>query len=155
MKYVIVALVALSLTGCAREITIENQEGHVSSIGPIELDEAANVIVHYTLRDPEGDDQDIRVDVCSAPDEDCGIAVEGLGGDSTTRLPTVPAATDVPHEFRWAQRCGRWQGQDLVESKLDRSYVVGITVTNSPTGTVYSEPFTLNALGATAGDCAE
>lgn len=155
MKYVIAVMLALSLTGCAREITIENEDAYVSSVGPLALDEMQNVVVHYTLRDPEGDDQNVQITVCEAPDQQCGVAVEGLGGDPTTRVPTIPADTDVPHEFRWSPWCGRWQGENRLDSNPDEEYVVGITIRTGSSDTVYSEPFTLSALGTTGGDCAE
>jgi hypothetical protein len=145
----------VALSGCVRDIEIENQEARVTSIGPIDLDTAGNVIINYTLQDPEGDDQDVQVQICTAADQNCGTAVEGRGGDPTTRVPTIPAGTDVPHEFRWAPWCGRWEGTEQTDSDPDTEYVAGIFVLGTSTTPLYSEPFTLADLGATDGDCAE
>ncbi len=156
MRYAIAALLfALVATGCVREIDIENRDARITSIGPLGLDDADNVIVQYTIRDPEGDDQDLQIEICTAPGEQCGFAAEGIGGDPTSRVPTVPAGTDVTHEFRWAPWCDRWRGTERIPSEPDQEYVVGITVLTGSASPVYSEPFTLTDLGTTGGDCPE
>lgn len=149
---ILIALAAV--TGCAREIDIENQDASVTSIGPIDLNSAGNVVVPFTVRDHEGDDQTVLVQICDAPDEGCGTAVVAPGSDPLDRLPTVPRRTDVLHEFRWDVWCGRWFGQELEPSDLDSEYVVRIEVITGEAEPVYSEPFSLSGLGATEeGSC--
>lgn len=150
-----ILLVVLVLgAGCVRDIEVENQEAIITSVGPLEIDARSNVVVLYTIRDAEGDDEDVRVEICEAPEDDCGTAVEGLGGDPTQRVPTVPQGTDVLHEFRWNPWCGRYVGTDRVTTELATEYVAAVRVLRSETPPVVSSPFTLEGLGVVeARDC--
>ena len=140
--------VLVATTGCVRVIEIENQDAHVTSVGTVEFDGRFNVVIEYTILDPEGDDQDVRIDVCEGADRDCGVAIAGLGGDPTTRLPTVPEGTDVLHEFRWNPWCGRYVATDLVETDTTTEYVASVRIVGTESDPLFSNPFTLEGLGA-------
>ena len=152
--YVCLLGMIAAATGCVREIDTLDEPAEVTSVGPIATDDADNVVVSYTLRDFEGDDQTVRVEVCTVDGEECGPAVQAPGGDPTTRVPTVPENTDVLHTFHWNPWCGRYVETDLVGSEIDAQYIVSIEVLGTETGPVTSEPFTLESVGlVSAGDC--
>lgn len=146
-------ILAFALTGCVREIDIENQPATITSVGALSLDDRANVVVPYTLRDLEGDDQIVAIDICDGPDDTCGIAEEATGSTPLDRVPTVPKDSDVLHEFVWQPWCGRWVDQQLETLDVDDEFVVRVTVLPSNDDPVYSEPTSLTALGADVGSC--
>ncbi len=146
-------LAVASLAGCVREVEIENQPAEVTSVGALSVDANQNVIIGFSIRDFEGDDQLISVDICDAPGDNCGVAEVAVGGDPLDRVPAVPKNTDVFHEFRWAAWCGRWLDQELVPSAPDDEFVVAVSVLPSMSDPVYSEPSSLAALGAVDGAC--
>lgn len=144
----------VAATGCVRDVETLDEPAVVTSIGPITTGADGNVVVSYTLRDFEGDDQTVRIEICDADGEDCGPAVQAPGGDPTTRVPTIPENTDVLHTFHWNPWCGRYVGADLTASQIDAEYIVSIEVADTETGPVTSEPFTLESVGLlNAGDC--
>lgn len=154
MKVWIIGLAVLATTvGCVRQIDIENQPASVTSVGPVSLDERQNVLVPFTVRDIEGDDQVVVVDVCDAPNDNCGAASIALGSDPLNRITTVPRDTDVLHEFRWQPWCGRWLDETLEPVGLDDEFVIAVTVLSSESDPVYSEPSSLAAMGAEESDC--
>ena len=146
--------ILLACTACAQEIDIENQDATITSIGPLSSAASGSIVVPFTLRDREGDDQTVAVTICMAPGEDCGAAAEANGGDPMHRLPTVPKQSDVPHEFRWDTACGRWIDGELEPAVLDTEYVIGLRVVSGDPEPVYSDPFSLAELGvAEVGEC--
>lgn len=145
-------LLVLALTSCVREVDIENARGEITSIGALAMDDAHNVVIPFTVRDLEGDDQAVAVDICDAPGDNCGVAFHG-GGDPLDRLPTIPKNSDVLHEFHWAAGCGRYLDDGFVPQALDDEFVVALYVLPSDGDAVYSEPTSLAALGAAEISC--
>ncbi len=144
MKYFLLILAVLALS-CSETIDVPDTPVEVTSIGPIEL-AASNVVVNYTLKDFEGDDAEITVEICDGAS--CGVAFEGSGSDGTLRVPTVPRDTDVPHVFTWDIGCGLWLNDERVGVDIAAEYTVVIT----PFGgePFESEVFVLEELGATS-----
>lgn len=144
MKYFLLILVVFALS-CSETINVPDQPVEVTSVGPIELS-TANVLVHYTLKDFEGDDAEITVEICEG--SSCGVAFEGAGSDGTLRVPTVPRDTDVPHIFSWDIGCGLWRNDERVGVDITAEYTVVVT----PLGgePFESEAFILEDLGATS-----
>jgi hypothetical protein len=135
---------ALLGLGCGDQpLETQNRKAHVTSVGPVEPNERF-VEIQYTLRDREGDDQRVDVQICPADQVPggCLAPVQGLGGDGTNRLPTVPEATDVPHRFSWRAGCGLVDGNQCQSADLQTSYVARIKVTGTNRSET-SEPFTL------------
>ena len=114
----------------------------------------SEVDVEYSLRELEGDDTDVLVQVCDASDV-CGAAWQGPGRDGTSRVTTVPFDTDVPHIFRWNPSCGRVVGSGLESVGLDDSLRFRVQVVDSASG-LDSATFTLREMGfLTLADCTE
>lgn len=143
-------LVSLA-TSCVREVTIENARAEVTSVGPL-ADSDGNVLIYFTLRDLEGDDQAVGVDICDAPGVRCGVAFLA-GGDALDRLPTIPKDSDVLHETHWHPGCGRYIDDDFVAQSPADDFVVAVYTLPSDGDAVYSEPTSLAALGVTANPC--
>lgn len=122
-----IALLASSvgISACGEpNVSQYNRPPNLTSIGPISFD-GNSVLVEYTLRDREGDDQSIEVDVCErSPDSPdvCGTPAEGAASDGRNFLPTVPRGEDVEHRFAWNVGCGRVWGGSCLETELDASY---------------------------------
>lgn len=160
MKYSIwiTAATACMAMGCETTIDVDNVPTRVTSVGPIEasslvqIDDQSTafsqVRIGYTLRDFEGDDASIEIEICEeADDSNCGAPFRGYGGDGVTRLPTIPFDTDVPHYFEWEVGCGRLVGTELVETEPTVSYVALIRVAGSGEQPVRSPAFRLEDLG--------
>jgi hypothetical protein len=115
------------------------------------------VSIPYLIVDREGDDQNIRVEICLWNGEsagECGVAAADLGGDGTTFVPTSPAGQCVLHVFNWDVGCGRFTGvadggeaPQRATVEVDRELVARISVVGSDETPSRSEPFTLKALG--------
>lgn len=144
--------------GCETTIDVANLETQVTSVGPIEasslvqLDDDtqgfSQVRIGYSLRDYEGDDASIQVEICEVgEDSNCGIPFRGFGGDGLSRLPTIPVDTDVPHIYEWAPGCGRIVGLERVETSLDISYFARISIAGGEGEPVESPEFLLSDLG--------
>lgn len=112
------------LSACSTSIDVGDTPAQVTQIGPVEL-VGTELRIHYALRDYEGDDAQIVVEVCE--EDVCGVAFEGTGSDGTQRVPTVLADTDVPHVFVWNLGCGILVGTELVAVDAEAEYVVRIT----------------------------
>ncbi|MEZ4460190.1 MAG: hypothetical protein R3E66_10785 [bacterium] len=142
--------------GCDETIDVDNSPAQVTAVGGITSvgSPPTAVDVEYTLRDLEGDDTDVLVQICDESDV-CGAAWQSAGGDGTARVTTVPFDTDVPHIFRWNPSCGRVVGSSVQASGLDDSLRFRIQVAES-TSSLESVPFTLRELGfAALADCTE
>lgn len=130
---VFVAICLIGIAGCGENEPASqyDQPASLTSIGPVTFD-GQSVVVDYTLRDPDGDEQDIDVGVCrddgDLPDGRCPTPVEGALSDGTSSLPTNPAGEDVTHRFAWNVGCGRFRPSQnqCLETKVDRSYVFRI-----------------------------
>ncbi|MBA2663244.1 MAG: hypothetical protein H0U74_13205 [Bradymonadaceae bacterium] len=124
-------ILALVLTpGCADRVEVGNLTAEITAIGPIAIDDDGRLAIAYALRDDEGDDQDVIIEICEAPGERCGEPDPrgNHGGHTTTNLPTRPARTDVGHVFRWDLGCGRVIDNSTVAFELGRPYRVRITI---------------------------
>lgn len=142
-----VALLAgLLFAGCGPgDVEQYNHPARITSLGPVEFQENS-LLIDYTLFDREGDDQALQVGVCTKNVDrgvDCPIPVGGVGGDGRDRLPTVPEGSDVPHRLSWNLGCGLVDGNSCVETDLDQSYVVHMSLEGRDR-TVSSAPFTLS-----------
>lgn len=145
----LVALLAIGIAGCGGDTPEQfNQSPSITSIGPLNFD-GTSLVVNYTLRDAEGDDQSVYVGVCALdepsdePSESlCPQPVEGAPSDGRTSLPTVPKGEDVSHQFAWNVGCGRIGSGTCQATDLDQNYVVRIRL-DGTNETVVSESFTL------------
>ena len=143
-----------SVLGCIREVDIENRDAEVTSVGPLApTDTTEAVVVTFTIRDFEGDDQNVSIQICDGPDDNCGTAAEAAGGDPLSRVTAVPRDTDVEHEFHWDASCGRWVGGELEAMGADQEFVVAVSLLPSQSEPVYSAPTTLAELGVSEGSC--
>jgi len=143
----ILALLACGMVACGGSPASQfNRSASLTSIGPLRL-EGSSLIVDYTLRDAEGDDQTIRVGVCEgerAPAEPCPEPVEGAPSDGRSSLPTVPRDEDVSHQFAWNLGCGRVADGRCLATDPQQSYLVRIRLVDDESDqTVVSEAFSL------------
>lgn len=121
-----------------------NFDASVTSVGPVTNGERA-VMVDYALRDHEGDDQTVDVDICESTDgepEACGDAVQGIGGDGTETVPTVPRGDSVTHRFAWAAGCGRVVDGSCTETDVSTTYVARVSLEDVDDAAT-SAPFSL------------
>lgn len=136
---------AVVAAGCGGDAPSQfNRSPSITSIGPLRYD-GTNLVVEYTLRDAEGDDQSVSVGICEQmPPSDgiCPLPVEGAPSDGLSSLPTVPKGEDVPHQFAWNIGCGRIDSGSCKATKLDQTYVVRIRL-NGTDQAVVSESFAL------------
>lgn len=139
-----VALIA----GCGEQIEVPNQPAVVAVTG-VELTAAQLVDVRYTLADAEGDDQELRVQICESPGlTRCATPFQGQGSDGASFVNTAPRGEVVQHIFRWDIGCGRLGESGTIASELERPYVARVAVEGGEL--VDSEQFTLSGLGVTA-----
>lgn len=159
MKIRICLIAALFLiVGCEETIEVGNLDAEVTTIGPIEasgfvqFDEEtqgfSQVRIRYTLRDYEGDDVAVSVEVCEedAPDT-CGAPFRGYGGDGVSRVPTAPFDSDVPHVFEWIAGCGRIVGDSVEPTDIEASYIARVRVRGTSGAPIVSQPFRLGDMG--------
>ena len=128
-----------------------NNPAEITAVGPVSFD-GTEVLIDYTLRDQEGDDQSLSVEICAGDESSqktCPTPVQGTGGDGIDLVPTVPRATDAEHRFAWAVGCGRVDGDSCVDSKTNTEYTVRLSVDGTDEQ-ASSEPFTLEDLSADA-----
>jgi hypothetical protein len=116
-----------------------------------------SAVIPYLLRDPEGDDQSIKVELCQWDGQEasqCGVAVQGRGGDGSNFVPTTPAGACILHVFYWDVGCGRFVGTDnggspsraMIES-VDQQLVARVSVVGSDEAPMQTEPFSLEEIG--------
>lgn len=135
---------------CDEAIDIDNLDAQITSVGAVRAAGATEVDVDYTIRDYEGDDVNVIVEICD--DTECGVAWQGDGADGTYRVTTTPFDSDVPHVFRWLVRCGR-VGAPQVDATTPVFFRLHVEGTES---TLDSQPFLLQGLGVSATiDCPE
>jgi hypothetical protein len=107
--------------------------------------------IPYVIQDPEGDDQEIQVQVCSWDDGtlvDCGFPVQGSGGDGTSNIPTTPAGACVLHVFHWNVACGRFlEDSSREHTDVEDEIVVRMQLADDDDNWTTSEPFTLGDEG--------
>ena len=129
------------LTACTTTIDVADTPPEITRIGPLSV-QGDRLLVEYAIRDLEGDDAEILVEVCAT---ECGTAFEGLNSDGTQRVTTAPFDTDVPHVFVWDLNCGSLVGTDVVAVAAETEYLIRIT----PVGgdSVESSTFRLSDLG--------
>lgn len=169
-------MLAAGALGCDETIEIGNEPAVVTVVGPVRGEAPGfepsssppsdgRVFVGYALRDTEFDDVDIVVTVCACAeqsgDEDectreaCGFAIQGQGGDGTSRLPTLPPWAELDHAqhtFVWNAAAGRVSEDGVLASTATTRYVVGIAVQGDADDPLFSTPFNLEALGVTLDD---
>lgn len=135
--------------GCGEIIEVDDRPAQVTgaeaALGVEVSGELRFVDVVYTLRDYEGDDVDLNVQVCDAGGR-CGAAWQAPGGDGTYRVPTEPFDTDVPHVFRWDVGCGRAVGASVEGVGLTDELRLKIGVVGSDSS-AETPVFTLETLG--------
>ncbi len=142
------ALILALVAGCGEQIEVPNQPAVVAVTG-LELTAAQLVDVRYTLSDAEGDDQELRVQICEAPGlTRCATPFQGQGSDGASFVNTAPRGEVVQHIFRWDIGCGRLGESGTIASELERPYVARVAVEGGEF--VDSEQFTLAGLGVVA-----
>lgn len=148
-----IIILLLGLSGCSETIDIDNAEAQITSVGALDMVTESGVPryldVAYSVRDFEGDDVDIVVEVCDADGTSCGVAWQGPGGDGTFRVITEPYDTDVAHVFRWDVACGLVIADARADADLSKSSVFRISIQGADRH-LDSMPFALSDLGFTA-----
>lgn len=149
MKWVLLATCVGTLAACQTAVDVENTVGQVTSVSNVRVVDVSGlaefVEVDYTVRDREGDDLDVLVEVCDAMDV-CGVAWQAPGADGTYRVTTEPFDTDVPHVFRWDTGCGRVLNGASEVVALNDALTLRISVEGGETS-MASPAFTLEQLG--------
>lgn len=159
-----VAATAFCSTGCGEGIDVPNAAAEVSQVGDPDGDDAtdiervdASLSIPYLIRDREGDDQRLLVEICTLTAEGidrCGVAVQGPGGDGANFVPTTPAGTNLLHVFHWNVGCGRFVNTQRVQAAPDEPLVAQISVVDSDAEPARSAQFTLDEVGFDAlPDC--
>jgi len=147
------ALLLLLFTAgaCADSLEPGNLDATVTAVGPIALDAQNRILITYALRDLEGDDQNITLEICEKYATKCGTPnPKGKNSGSLKSLPTLPAHTDVTHTFSVDTACGRIVDNITVAFNLTTPYIVRIQVKGSD-NFLTSPEFTLGSdLGLTA-----
>lgn len=138
--------------GCGETIEVDDRPAQVTGVDAALAVELAGqpqfVEVTYTLRDYEGDDIDLEVEVCDASNT-CGVAWQAPGADGTYRLPTEPFDTDVTHVFRWDVGCGRVLGGAVEGVNLTDELRLKISVLDGESS-AETPVFSLETLGFVA-----
>lgn len=153
MRTVWITMLVCGVAACSETIDIDNADARITSVGALDVVNADGaprfVDVNYSVRDFEGDDVDVIVEVCQADGSDCGVAWQGAGADGTFRVITQPYDTDVPHVFRWDVGCGLVIGEARTDADPAASLIFRISV--AETGIALdSMPFSLSDLGFAA-----
>ena len=129
---------------CGADRVIENQDATLIALDtPLWNEEQQSVDLLYTLRDEEGDDQKIRVEVCHDDGTQCGFPIEGRGSDGTIHIPTMRFSQDTQHLFRWDIGCGRIVGDQIQETSLSQDYQIRILIRGTGS-TLQTETFRLD-----------
>lgn len=141
----------LLATACGDSLEQGNLEANITAVGPIALDAQNRIFITYALRDLEGDDQDITLEICEKDAQKCGTPnPKGKNSGSLKHLPTLPANTDVTHTFSFDTACGRIVDDKTVPFTLNTPYIVRVQI-NDTEKSLTSPEFTLTAdLGLTA-----
>ena len=155
-----VAGVGLAGLGCGEEIRVPNRPPELLcaadpicvTLAPSEDGDA--VSIGYQIRDIDGDDQQVTVEICEAgggdgggvAEDSCGFAIRG-GGDGGEWVPTDPHGGVAAHVFRWRFGCGRIlpTGQRAVPT-LQEPLVARVTLPGTAEARI-SETFSLEDLG--------
>lgn len=149
MKWALLAMCVGALAACQTAVDVENTTAQVTSVSDVRVVALAGIAqyveVDYTLRDREGDDVDVIVEVCDASDV-CGVAWQAPGADGTYRVTTEPFDTDVPHVFRWDAGCGRVLDGASAALALGDELTLRVSVEGSDEG-LSSPVFALERLG--------
>jgi hypothetical protein len=148
-----ITVLLLGLCGCSETIDIDNVEAQITSVGALDMVTESGVPryvdVAYSVRDLEGDDVDIVVEVCDADGSSCGVAWQGPGGDGTFRVITEPYDTNVSHVFRWDVACGVVIADARADADLSASSMFRIRIHGAETH-LDSMPFALSDFGFSA-----
>lgn len=173
----------LCVSGCGDDLDTPNRPAEIVAVGQIDppleacggssgseapapsgeyyLPELArdmdSLAIPYLIIDREGDDQAIRVEICSWEEDaasDCGVAIMGPGGDGASSIPTAPANQCVLHVFNWEVGCGRFIRAAAADAPpkrqtagVDEPLVAQISVVGAEQPPIISAPFTLSELG--------
>jgi len=123
MRFLKILLAFGFLAACTTTIDVADTPPEITRIGPLSI-QGDQLVVEYSIRDLEGDDARILVEVCTTT---CGVAFEGANSDGTQRVTTAPFDSDVPHIFVWDLNCGSLVGTEIVAIDADAEYRVRIT----------------------------
>jgi hypothetical protein len=139
--------------GCTESFEIVNEIGVIRSVGPLQR-VGDGVEISYEVSDREGDDLDVRVEVCEGAGtsriERCGTVFSTRGGDSLRNVTTVPAGQNIPHRLIWDYACGRLVDGDRVDSEDAIDYTIRVSVVDAEDSAVLSPSFRLgDDLGVT------
>lgn len=151
---VLTLMVAITaIAGCSEQIVVADEPAELPDAPAASWLDDGLVALDFTLRDDEGDDQDLRVEICEGTSSEdasrCGFPFQGPGSDGVDFVPTAPAGQVIPHRFVWDVGCGRVGAGEVFASALDASYVARVTVLDDNGASKVSAPFTLTELGAT------
>ena len=165
-EWALTALVVAALVGCGDDVRVPNrlpellcaapdadqddgaQPGCLEEVTVGVEDNGEAVAIGYRIRDEDGDDQQVTVEICEAHDRtSCGFAFRG-GGDGGEWVPTDPFGGAATHVYHWRFGCG-WllpaSGErrlpELTESLVARVSLPGTEEART------SEPFSLQDLG--------
>ena len=128
--------------GCEESLEILNEPGQARSVGPVVLDRDS-ILIPYSVIDREGDDLEVRVEVCEEDERDCGVIFLAPGGDSLAFVSTAPKNTAVSHVVRWNHHCGRLVAGERFDTELTIDYRIRVTVLGPTPSTVLSPTFRL------------
>lgn len=140
----------LAAVGCGDDdLDLPNRDAELSevSVEPVDANRAA---VWYTVRDAEGDDQAIAVELCAADGDGCVVPQPAAGGDGLATIPTVPAGQPVRHVFHWTLDCATLD--ELEALAPDGPYIARVTVVRAGVS-AESEPFGVEDLGISPSLC--
>ncbi len=158
LKWMIAVFCVLPSMACETTIDVGNLPTRVTAVGPVEASSLvqfedgtqgfSQVRIGYALRDFEGDDASVEIEICEEGDEStCGTPFRGFGGDGLSRLPTIPVDTDVAHRYEWEAGCGRIVTLAETDTRYDTNYVARIRVAGTNQEPLQSPSFTLQELG--------
>ena len=142
----------LAASACSEQIEVENARGELlegsikALLGPQDR-EQHTLTIEFKLRDEEGDDQKLHLEVCQATDAGdltaCGFPYQGEDSDGTGFLFTLPDGDPATHRFVWDYTCGRVLEEGRIEDTLpETSYIVRARISGTR-NTVTSPAFTL------------
>jgi hypothetical protein len=152
-RWTVFGLLALFSMACTESFEILNEDGVVRSVGPLER-VGDGVEITYEVSDREGDDLELRVEVCEGTDgsqiDSCGTVFTKIGGDSLASVTTVPAGQNISHRLIWDYACGRLVDGERVDSDAAIDYTIRVSVVDGEDAAVLSPSFRLgDDLGVT------
>lgn len=149
------SLLALLITlgvmssACTEQIVVPNSVATITIEDAPSLDDGG-VVITYTLADEEGDDQDLRVEICEGSEDNptaCGFPFEGPHSDGTFFVPTGPNGDALIHQFVWDVSCGRVNDEGLISTDVSTTYFARVSVRGEDDSARTSSSFSLTDLG--------